>query len=95
VANLTRYTYRDGGESYVITFTRHRDLVVTKFIDQLHGPKKVAAKLVGFDGAYLRFTGELRVEHRRGETLVESHTDSAIWELMYLGKTQKATAPGH
>jgi hypothetical protein len=40
VANLTRYTYRDGGESYVITFTRHRDLVVTKFIDQLHGPKK-------------------------------------------------------
>jgi predicted secreted hydrolase len=95
VANLTRYTYRDGGESYVITFTRHRDLVVTKFIDQLHGPKKVAAKLVGFDGAYLRFTGELRIEHRRGETLVESHTDSAIWELMYLGKTQKATAPGH
>jgi CrtC N-terminal lipocalin domain len=94
VANLTRYTYRDGAESYVITFTRHRDLVVTKFIDQLHGPKKVAAKLAGFDGAYLRFTGELRIERRRGETLVESHTDSAIWELMYLGKTQKAAAPG-
>jgi len=95
VANLTRYTYRDGGESYTVTFTRYRDLVVTKFIDQLHGPKKVAARLAGFDGAYLRFTGELRIEHRRGETLVESHTDSAIWELMYLGKTQKATAPGH
>ena len=95
VANLTRYTYRDGGESYAVTFTRYRDLVVTKFIDQLHGPKKVAARLAGFDGAYLRFTGELRIEHRRGETLVESHTDSAIWELMYLGKTRKATAPGH
>jgi predicted secreted hydrolase len=89
VANLTRYTYHDGDQSYVITFTRHRDLVMTKFIDQLHGPKKVAAKLAGFDGAYLRFTGELRIEHRHAGTLVDSHTDSAIWELMYLGKTQK------
>jgi hypothetical protein len=95
VANVTRYTYRDGGESYVITFTRHRDLAVSKFIDQLHGPKKVAAKLVGFDGAYLRFTGELRIEHQHAGTLVESYADSAIWELMYLGKTQKAIAPGH
>src|SRR5579859_4687199 len=95
VANVTRYTYRDGGESYVITFTRHRDLAVSKFIDQLHGPKKVAAKLVGFDGAYLRFTGELRIERQHAGTLVESYTDSAIWELMYLGKTQKAIAPGH
>jgi predicted secreted hydrolase len=91
VANVTRYTYRDGDESYVITFTRHRDLVMTKFIDQLHGPKRVAAKLAGFDGAYLRFTGELRIEHRHAETLVDSYTDTAIWELMYLGKTQKAS----
>jgi predicted secreted hydrolase len=94
VANLTRYTYRDGDETYVVTFTRHRDLVMTKFIDMLHGPKKVAAKLAGFDGAYLRFTGELRIEHRHAGTLVDSHADSAIWELMYLGKTRKATAPG-
>jgi hypothetical protein len=88
VANVTRYTYTDGEDSYVVTFTRHRDLSVSKLIDDLQGPKKVAARLIRFDGAYLRFTGELRIEHRRAGALVESHTDSAIWELMYLGKTR-------
>lgn len=88
VANVTRYTYTDSDDTYVVTFTRYRDLAVTKFIDDLHGPKKVAAKLIGFDGAYLRFTGELRIEHRHADSLVDSYTDSAIWELMYLGKTR-------
>jgi hypothetical protein len=88
VANVTRYTYTDGDDSYVVTFTRHRDLATVKFIDDLHGPKKVAAKLVRFDGSYLRFAGELRIEHRHADTLVDSYIDTAIWELMYLGKTQ-------
>jgi hypothetical protein len=88
VANVTRYTYADGNDTYVVTFTRYRDLATVKFIDDLHGPKKVAAKLIRFDGSYLRFTGELRIEHRHADTLVDSYTDSAIWELMYLGKTQ-------
>jgi hypothetical protein len=87
VANVTRYTYLDGDDSYLVTFTRHRDLTVNKLINELDGVKKVAARLVRFDGAYLRFTGELRIEQRRGGTIVDSHTDSAIWELMYLGKT--------
>jgi hypothetical protein len=42
----------------------HRDLAVNKLTDELDGLKKVAAKLVHFDGAYLRFTGELRIEHQ-------------------------------
>ncbi|HYS41752.1 MAG TPA: lipocalin-like domain-containing protein [Pseudonocardiaceae bacterium] len=88
VANVTRYTYTDGDDSYVVTFTRHRDLAVSKLIDELDGIKKLAATLVRFDGAYLRFTGELRIEHRHAGTIVESYTDSAIWELMYLGKTR-------
>jgi hypothetical protein len=88
VANVTRYTYTDGDDSYVVTFTRHRDLSVSKLVNELGGFKKVAAKLVRFDGAYLRFTGELRVEHRHAGTIVDSYTDSAIWELMYLGKTR-------
>jgi hypothetical protein len=88
VANVTRYTYTDGDDSYAVTFTRHRDLSVSKLVDELGGVKKVAAKLVRFDGAYLRFTGELRVEHRHAGTIVDSCTDSAIWELMYLGKTR-------
>jgi hypothetical protein len=92
VANVTRYTYADGDgdgdDTYVITFTRHRDLAANKLIDELHGPKKAAARLIRFDGAYLRFTGELRVEHQRAGAVVDSYADTAIWELMYLGKTR-------
>jgi hypothetical protein len=64
------------------------DLSAVKFVDDLHGPKKLAAKLAGFDGAYLRFAGEVRVEHYQGEQLVENHTDDALWELMYFGKAR-------
>jgi hypothetical protein len=88
VANVTRYTYTDGDDTYIVTFTRYRDLAVNRLIDELHGPKKVAARLIRFDGAYLRFTGELRIEHQRADTVVDSYADSAIWELMYLGKTR-------
>jgi len=88
VANVTRYTYTDGDDSYVVTFTRHRDLAVSKLIDELDGIKKLAATLARFDGAYLRFTGELRVEHLRAGHVLASHADTAIWELMYLGKTR-------
>ncbi|MFE4632192.1 hydroxyneurosporene dehydrogenase [Streptomyces sp. NPDC056773] len=88
VAGVTRYTYTDGDERYVVTYTRHTDLSAAKFIDDLKGPKKVAARLTGFDGAYLRFAGELRVERYRGEELLENHTDDALWELMYFGKAR-------
>jgi hypothetical protein len=88
VANVTRYTYTNGDETYVVTFTRHRDLAVNKLIDELQGAKKVAARLIRFDGAYLRFTGELRIEHRHAGSVVDSYSDSAIWELMYLGRTR-------
>jgi hypothetical protein len=88
VGNVTRYTYIDGEERYVISFTRLSDIASDKFIDELKGPKKTAAWLIGFDGAYLRFAGELRIEHYKGEQLVESHTDDALWELMYFGKAR-------
>jgi hypothetical protein len=89
VGNVTRYTYTDGEERYVITFTRLSDLATDKFIDDLKGPKKAVARLTGFDGAYLRFAGELRIERYQGERLVESHTDDALWELMYFGKARR------
>ncbi|MFD5142448.1 hydroxyneurosporene dehydrogenase [Streptomyces sp. NPDC058401] len=88
VGNLTRYTYTDGDERYVVTWTRHTDLGASKLIDQIKGPKKAAARLAGFDGAYLRFAGELRVDHYQGEELVDSHTGDALWELMYFGKAR-------
>jgi CrtC N-terminal lipocalin domain len=88
VGNVTRYTYTDREERYVVTFTRYSDIATDKFIDDLKGPKKLAARLVGFDGAYLRFAGELRIERYEGEQLVESHTSDALWELMYFGKAR-------
>jgi hypothetical protein len=87
VANVTRYTYADGNDTYTVTFIRYRDLAVSKLIDELDGLKKVAAKLIRFDGAYLRFAGQLRIEHLHAGEVIDSYTDSAIWELMYLGKT--------
>jgi hypothetical protein len=88
VGNVTRYTYTDGADRYVVTFSRHHDLKAVKFIDDLKGPKKAAARLVGFDGAYLRFTGEQRVERYKDGHLVESYADDALWELMYFGKAR-------
>src|SRR2546430_8395349 len=60
----TLFPYTTLFRSYVVTFTRHRDLTANRLIDELHGAKKVAARLIRFDGAYLRFTGDLRIEHR-------------------------------
>jgi hypothetical protein len=85
VANITRYRYEGDDESYVVTFTRHSDLTRSRMIDGLHGFKKFAAELVRFDGAYLRFTGELRVQRVIADRVVEAFADEAIWELMYFG----------
>ncbi|HEY8817709.1 MAG TPA: hypothetical protein VIM25_02675 [Candidatus Limnocylindrales bacterium] len=55
-------------------------------IEGLHGIKRVAAELLRFDGAYLRFAGEIRVEHYRGAEIVDAYaTEDAIWELMNFG----------
>jgi CrtC N-terminal lipocalin domain len=88
VGNVTRYTYTDGEEWYIITFTRLSDLAAAKFVDDLKGLKKAIATLARFDGAYLRFAGELRIERYQGEQLVESYTDDALWELMYFGRAR-------
>jgi hypothetical protein len=53
--------------------------------DQVQGIKHVAARLAHFDGAYLRFAGDLEVSHLRGDELIDTYTDRAIWELMYFG----------
>jgi hypothetical protein len=57
-------------------------------VEELPWPRKAAAKLLRFDGAYLRFVGELRLEHYQGKALVESYVEDAPWELMYFGKAR-------
>jgi hypothetical protein len=85
VAATTRYTYQDGDDRYVVTFTRTHDLSASRMIDSVKGVKRVAAKLAHFDGAYLRFVGDLVISRYHGDDLVETHKDDAIWELMYFG----------
>ena len=47
----------------------------------------MAAKLIGFEGSYLRFEGSTTIEKLEQGRVVESVTeDSAVWELMYFGK---------
>jgi hypothetical protein len=93
VANVTRYRYEGEGETYVVTFTRHRDLTRTRLIDGVHGFKRLAAELVRFDGAYLRFAGELRVQRIVDDRVVEEFTDEALWELMYFGHARGEAEP--
>src|SRR3984893_12175856 len=85
VATTTRYTYRDGEDRNSVSFTRVRDLTLSRMIDDVKGFKHIAARLVHFDGAYLRFAGDIEVSHHHGSELIETHKDEAIWELMYFG----------
>ena len=68
-----------------MSFTRSRDLTLNRMIDNIKGLKHVAARLAHFDGAYLRFAGDLEVSRHHGSELIETHNDEAIWELMYFG----------
>lgn len=59
-----------------------------KMIDEMTGIKKLLAKLSGFDGAYLRFTGTIMVTKYADNRIVdEAVNPDGIWELMYFGKT--------
>ncbi|GAA1430904.1 hypothetical protein GCM10009616_16700 [Microlunatus lacustris] len=85
VAGVTEYVHDDGTDRYVVTFTKRQALVANTFIEEMRGWRKWAARLVRFDGAYLRFIGDLRIARWRGSELVEVFSDEAIWELMYFG----------
>jgi len=84
VANDLVYTYQENTQKYVVTFHRQQDLVRQKFVDELPGIEAWVARLAGMVGAYLRFTGEVKIE-RHDEKTVESQQGEAIWELMYFG----------
>lgn len=89
VADITRYAYQDGSERYVVTFTRAEYLVRQNMIDEVHGLKRLGAHMVRFDGAYLRFAGDVRVEHLRDGELIDEAHDRGIWELMYFGPARR------
>jgi hypothetical protein len=50
VAAVTRYTYTNAEDRYVVSFTRTHDLSDTPMIDSIQGIKRIAARLAHFDG---------------------------------------------
>jgi hypothetical protein len=91
VADITRYTYRENDARYVVTFERKKTILQAIFTERMPFIKRLAARIVGFDGAYHRFTGKVTIEKFEKDVRVEIFDDHAIWELMYLGKARSPT----
>jgi hypothetical protein len=89
VANVTVYDYRAGDGRYLLTFKRKNTILRIKLADTITGIQLFLARLIGFDGAFLRFTGDLAIDHYNGEQLIESQQEEAIWELAYFGHVRK------
>lgn len=77
----------ESGDEYRITYEREGDINKTRFVDVLPKPLGLLAKMVGFDGGYLRFEGVATIEKIEGGRTVERVSDPAVWELMYFGKS--------
>ena len=88
IYNKVIYEYTtEKGEEYRITYHRHGDINKTCFVGVLPKPLGFLAKLVGFDGGYLRFEGTATIEKIEDGKIVECVSDPAVWELMYFGKS--------
>lgn len=86
--NQVIYDYNDGKKHYRISYLREKKTIThDRMIEQIDGTKKMLAKLAGFDGAYLRFSGQVKLEVFDGEKVVETHQSHGLWEEMYFGKT--------
>jgi hypothetical protein len=88
IADITRYTYRDGDSRYIVTFERQKTILQAIFTERMPFIKRLIANILGFDGAYHRFTGKVAIEKFEKDVRVESFDDQAIWELMYFGKAR-------
>ena len=88
VYNKVIYEYTtESDDKYRITYERSGDINKTCFVDVLPKPLGMLAKMIGFDGGYLRFEGTATVEKIKGENIIEKVSDPAVWELMYFGKS--------
>src|SRR5258708_9522485 len=86
VADVTRYIYHDGKTRYVVSFEREKTILQAVLTDRAPLLKRIIARLVGFDGAYHRFTGKVTIEKFEERVCVERFEDRAISDLMSLGK---------
>ena len=88
VADVTRYTYLDADTRYVASFEREKTILQAILTERAPLLKRIIARLIGFDGAYHRFTGKVTIEKFEEGVRVERFHDQAIWELMYFGKAR-------
>ena len=70
---------------YRVSFRRRETITDRQLIDEISGAKRLLARLAHFDGSYLRFTGDVQLEHFVNGVKVEDVRDPGIWELMYFG----------
>ncbi len=91
VANVTVYEYQDGPERYRVSYLRTETIANTHLIGP-RGLKRLLAKLLHFRGAYLRFTGKVRLERFTNGRLVEDLSGPGIWELMYFGRVYRRSS---
>jgi hypothetical protein len=85
VANVVVYEYADGPERYRVSYRRSKTIADEELITQVGGLKHLLAELARFDGAYLRFTGNVQLERFVNDESVEDVSDPGIWEMMYFG----------
>ncbi|MCH4175944.1 MAG: hypothetical protein LKF43_00455 [Streptococcaceae bacterium] len=83
------YNYNDGKKHYKISYLWKETILQEKMVDQLPKLKKIAAEIAGFDGAYLRFKGKVKLEIFENDKVTEVFENEAIWEEVYFGKTLK------
>lgn len=88
-ANVTSYTYAKDDDRYVVAFKCKQTILTMKLIEQAKGIKRVLGRMVGFDGAYHRFVGDVQLDHYQNDRLVETVNDQGLWEMNYLSKTRK------
>ncbi|MDB5911048.1 MAG: carotenoid 1,2-hydratase [Massilia sp.] len=74
-----------------MTYRRSQTIVDEQLITTLSGFKRLLATLTQFDGSYLRFTGNVQLEHFINGKLIEDVSDPGIWEMMYFGRVRQSS----
>lgn len=77
VAHRLEYSVTAGSDVFRVTYRQRQAVSTLDF---------------GSAGAYLRFRGEVTVEHSH-DGVVDSATERALWELLYFGQRAAAPAP--
>jgi len=88
VADIVVFEYESADDLYRVGFRRSETITDRQLINEISGPNRLLARLAHFDGSYLRFTGDVQLEHFVAGKKAEDVCDPGIWELMYFGRTR-------